>query len=105
MAPSAPMASADEGPTYPAAGVTTTRPTTMAVAAPTAVARPPRTRSIIVQVARVAAGASSVLTNASAAVGPADNALPALNPNQPNHNTPAPSIVNGTLCGSMAWRP
>ena len=42
---------------YPAAGVTTTRPTTMAVAPPTAVTRPTRTRSISVQVASVAAGA------------------------------------------------
>ena len=41
----------------------------MAVAAPTAVTRPPRSRSISVQVASVAAGASSVLVNASAAVG------------------------------------
>ena len=30
----------------------------------------------------------------------AASALPALNPNHPNHRTPAPSSVNGTLCGS-----
>ena len=29
----------------------------------------------------------------------AATALPALNPNQPNHRSPAPSSVNGTLCG------
>ncbi len=83
----------------------TTSPTTMAVAAPMAVTRPPRARSISVHVASVAAGASRVLVKASAAVGDAARALPALKPNQPNHSTPAPSSVNGTLCGRMAWRP
>ena len=99
------MTMAESGLIKPAAGVTTTRPTTMAVAAPTAVAAPPRSRSNMVQIASVAAGASRVLVNASAAVGPADRALPALKPNHPNHSSPAPSIANGTLCGSIAWRP
>src|SRR6185436_12700679 len=105
MAPSAPITIADTGPTYPAAGVITTRPTTIAVAAPTAVTVPPRNMSISVQAASVAAGASSVFVNASVAVVPADSALPALKPNQPNHNRPAPSMVKGTLCGRIAWRP
>ena len=30
----------------------------------------------------------------------AASALPALKPNQPNQSRPAPSSVNGTLCGS-----
>ena len=32
---------------------------------------------------------------------PAESALPALNPNQPNHRSIPPSIVIGTLCGAM----
>src|SRR5262244_3770236 len=95
---------ADTGETKPAAGVTATRPTTAAVAAPTAVARPARTRSRSVQTTSVAAGANIVFTNARAAGAPAESALPALNPNQPNQRRPAPSSVNGTLWGRLACR-
>src|SRR5690349_16679034 len=101
----APITIADIGPTYPAAGVMTTRPTTIAVAAPTAVTVPPRSISIIVHAKSAAAGASSVLVNARVAVVPAESALPALKPNHPNHSSPAPSIVKGTLWGRIAWRP
>jgi len=74
----------------PAAGVIATSPTTMPVAAPTAVALPLRTRSSTVQTTRVPAGANIVLTNARAATALAARALPALKPNQPNHRSPAP---------------
>ena len=87
-------------PTNPAAGVMATSPTTIAVAQPTAVGLPERIASRKVQTTSVAAGASIVVTNARAAIGVAARALPALKPNQPNHNNPAPSSVNGTLCGS-----
>src|SRR5947207_15631903 len=90
------------GPTKPAAGVMATRPTTMAVAAPTAVVLFDRTASRIVQTTRVAAGASIVAVKARAAMLFAASALPALNPNQPNHSRPAPRSVNGTLCGRSA---
>src|SRR5688500_5662502 len=83
----------------PAAGVTATRPTTIAVAQPTAVGLPDRAMSRKVQTTSVAAGASIVVTNASPAIGPATSALPALNPNQPNQSRPAPRSVSGTLCG------
>ena len=83
----------------PAAGVTATRPTTIAVAAPTAVGRPDRMASRNVQTTSVAAGASIVVTNARPAMLFAASALPALKPNQPNHSRPAPRSVNGTLCG------
>ena len=83
----------------PAAGVTATRPTTMAVAAPTAVALPGRTSRAGSRRPACAAGASIVVTNARPAIGLAASALPALNPNQPNHSRPAPSSTNGTLCG------
>src|ERR1043166_5436135 len=103
-----PSAMALIGPMNPAAGVIATRPTTMAVAAPTAVAFFCRIISSRVHTTSVPAGASIVVVNASAAGTPAApeplaaSALPALNPNQPNHSRPAPSNVNGTLCGSSA---
>src|SRR5687767_1822674 len=99
------MAIADIGETKPAAGVIATRPMTIAVAAPMAVAFLVRNRSTTVQTTSVAVGASIVFTNASAAVAFAARAEPALNPNQPTHNKPAPRRVKGTFCGRVAWRP
>src|ERR1041385_7281865 len=96
----APRSSAFIGLTKPAAGVMATRPTTMAVAQPTAVGLPGRIRSRNVQTTNVAAGASIVVTKARPAMVLAATALPALNPNQPNQSRPAPSSTNGTLCGS-----
>src|ERR1043165_1839775 len=84
----------------PAAGVIATRPTTMAVAAPTAVALPERITSRNVQTTSVAVGASIVVMNARPAIGLAASALPALQPNQPNQSSPAPRRTKGTLCGS-----
>src|SRR5687767_10000727 len=84
----------------PAAGVMATRPTTIAVAAPTAVDLPRRTQSRRVQTTSVPAGASIVVTNARPAIGLAARALPALNPNHPNQRRPDPSRTSGTLCGS-----
>jgi len=66
---------------------------------------PVRSRSIIVHTIRVAAGAKRVFVKARAALGLAPRALPALNPNQPNQSSPAPSTVNGTLWGRIACRP
>src|SRR3989338_9992441 len=88
------------GPMKPAAGVTATSPTTIAVAAPTAVGFFVRAASRSVHTASVPAGASSVVVKASAAMPFAASALPELNPNHPNHRKPAPSSVNGTLGGS-----
>src|SRR5687768_8084943 len=85
----------------PAAGVTATRPTTIAVAAPTAVTLFERSRSQNVHTTRVAAGANIVVTNARPAIGLAATALPALKPNQPNHSRPEPRSTNGTLCGRI----
>src|SRR3954466_11643756 len=84
----------------PAAGVIATSPTTIAVAAPTAVGLPERMTSRTVQTTSVAAGASIVVTNARPAIGVAPSALPELNPNHPNHSRPEPSSTNGTLCGT-----
>src|SRR5688500_18044492 len=96
----APSAIALIGLMNPAAGVMATSPTTMAVAAPTAVGLRERSASRKVHTSRVAAGASMVVTNARAATGVAPSALPALKPNHPNHNNPEPSSVSGTLWGS-----
>src|ERR1044071_2007986 len=76
-----------------------TRPTTMAVAAPTGVGLPEREESRDVQT-RSGAAARNVAVKASAAMLFDASALPELNPNHPNQSTPAPSSVNGTLCGS-----
>src|SRR5678816_1131755 len=96
----APSAMALIGLMYPAAGVIATRPTTIAVAAPTAVGFPDRIASRNVQTTSVAAGARKVFANARLASSFEASALPELNPNQPNHRRPAPSSTNGTLCGS-----
>src|SRR5271170_2879708 len=100
-----PIAIAANGVTNPAAGVIATRPTTAPVAAPTAVARPVRTRSNSIHATNADAAAVWVVTSALAATPFAANALPALNPNHPNQSSPAPSNVNGTLCGTYDTRP
>src|SRR5688572_583832 len=100
MAAIPPSRSAFIGLMNPAAGVTATRPTTIAVALPTAVTFPSLTRSRSAQTVSVAAGASIVVTNARLAIGLAASALPALNPNQPNQSSPDPSSTSGTLCGT-----
>src|SRR6187549_3718907 len=100
MAASPPRAMALIGLIKPAAGVTATRPTTIAVAAPTAVGFPERMMSRIVQTTSVPAGASIVVTKARPAIGLAARALPELKPNHPNHSRPAPSRTNGTLWGT-----
>ncbi len=83
--------------TKPAAGVIPTKPATAPVAAPTAVGLPRRTFSKINQVNAAAAAEVLVLTKAIVAKLPEARALPALKPNQPNHNNPAPNKMKGTL--------
>src|SRR6186713_3141162 len=97
----APSASALIGLMKPAAGVIATRPTTIAVAAPTAVGLRERSASRKVHTNSVAAGASIVVTNARLAIGLAARALPALKPNHPNQRRPAPSNTVGMLCGRI----
>src|SRR5713101_9815735 len=90
--------------TKPAAGVIPTSPTTTPVAAPTAVTLPVRTRSQQAHVTSAVAAAVLVFVNATAARPFAASADPALNPNQPNHSSPAPSSTRGTLWGTMGTR-
>ena len=92
-----PIRRAPSGVTNPAAGVTPTRPATAPVAAPTAVALPRKAASMMSQVKVPAAAPVLVATKATVARPPEASALPALNPNQPNHSKPAPSKIKGTL--------
>src|SRR5664279_1354102 len=83
------------------AGVIATRPATAPEAAPTLVGRPSRSFSTTSQAPMAAAVATWVFMNAMPARLPAVSAEPALNPNHPNHSSPAPSSTNGTLCGRI----
>ncbi len=59
---------------------------------------------MLIQASIAAQAPSWVFTRAYPATFPADSALPALKPNQPNHKIPAPSSTSGTLWGrSSGW--
>src|SRR5438128_647851 len=88
-----PMMIDDIGPTYPEAGVMATRPQTAPTEMPTADGLPFRTQSVSIQLTAAAAAARFVTTSAFTAKAFAARALPALKPNQPNHNRDAPSIT------------
>src|SRR5208337_4697605 len=100
-----PTAIAPMGLTLPQAGVIATRPATAAVAIPSAVGFPRWNHSIAAQVTIAVDVAVLVFRNASAASGLALSALPALNPNHPNHRRPAPVTQKGRLCGGMGSLP
>src|SRR5437773_9258840 len=97
----APMISADIGPTYPEAGVIATSPATAPDAAPRTVGLPRVIHSVNIQPSAAAAAPVFVARNALTARALASSALPALNPNQPNHSRPAPITVIGRLCGCI----
>src|ERR1051326_6899118 len=90
------------GPTKPLAGVMATSPMTAPVAVAIALGFLFSAQLNTIQVNAQAAAAVFVTTNALAASGPADRALPALNPNQPNHSRAAPSRTKGTLLEGSA---
>src|SRR3989442_13799960 len=92
------------GPTYPEAGVMATRPQTAPTAIPTADGFFFLTQSVNIQLAAAPAAARFVTTNAFTARAFAARALPALNPNQPNHSTEAPRITYGMLFGRLSRR-
>ena len=96
----APNASECIEPTKPAAGVMATSAATTPEAMPMVDTRWCRAYSANAQPTMPAAAAMNVLTNACAAAPSAASAEPALNPNQPNHRMPAPSMTNGTLWGT-----
>ncbi len=82
-----------------------TSPATAPVQAPRTVALPLCSHSIVIQVNAAAAAAVFVLTNAATADVPADSALPALKPNQPNQSSAVPSAVMVRLCGCISSSP
>ena len=86
----------------PAAGVTATRPATAPDAPPSSDGLPETRRSIPIHASTPAAGATKVLTIATAASPLASSAEPALKPNQPTHSRPAPTIVSASECGGIA---
>src|SRR4029079_11700094 len=73
----------------------------MPEAAPSVVGCPSRIFSTSSQASIAAAVATVVVTNVVAAIPFELRAEPALNPYQPNHSRPAPSITNGRLCGRI----
>src|SRR5438105_15870658 len=85
-AAAAPITSAARGVTNPAAGVIDTSPTIAPVAAPTAVVRRLRVRSISNKPAIAAAAAACVLTGAVTARPHPLNADHAYQPNHTQHN-------------------
>ena len=89
------------GPTNPAAGVIATRPATAPEIAPKALGLPLRNHSARHQPMAAAAAPKWVAIKALVASVPADNALPALNPNQPTHRRPAPMKLRTTLWGGI----
>src|SRR5690242_10835880 len=76
-----------------------TSPTTAPTQAPSADGLLPRMPSKNIHASAAAADAVFVVANAIVAWPDADNADPALNPNQPNHNMPVPRITNGMFAG------
>src|SRR4051812_19336985 len=94
-----PMSSAGSGCTKPEAGVMATSPATHPDIAPSTLGLPVRIHSTSVQPSVAAAAPKCVATKALVAKPDAATALPALNPNQPNHSRQAPMTLRTMLCG------
>src|SRR6478672_3696922 len=94
-----PITMACIGCTNPAAGVIATNPATAPDMAPSALGLLFLIHSTPAQAAAAAAVAKCVLTKALVASAPDDNALPALNPNQPTQRRQAPIKLSTTECG------
>ena len=77
----------------------------LAESAPTTLGLPLKVQLRSVHVSMAAAAAMNVTVNAIDASPLACNALPALNPNQPNQRSAAPKTTNGMLCGSIGSLP
>src|SRR3989344_1642757 len=94
-----PIAIAANGPTKPEAGVIATKPQTAPIAVPVAVGFPLTIQSMNIQLKAAHAAAILVTKRALIARPYAANALPPLNPNQPNQSNAVPRITNGMLFG------
>src|SRR5206468_7230529 len=95
--PAMPIQIAEMGPTKPEAGVMATSPATAPLAAPSTVGLPRPSHSAPIHDSAAADVAVLVATKALVASPLAASALPALNPNQPNHRSAAPTRTNGML--------
>src|SRR5215218_5968809 len=100
-----PIAIEPIGPTQPHAGVIATRPATAPDAAPNMVGVPRCIHSANDQARAAAAVARIVLANTIAVKPLASRPEPTLKPNQPTHNSEAPIMTIGTLCGGKAVLP
>src|SRR5579864_1490881 len=87
--------------TNPDAGVIVASPATMPEATPNTLGFPFPSHSAVTQPSAAAAAEKWVAAKALLARAPALTALPALKPNQPNHNSPAPMRLSTTLCGGI----
>src|SRR6185503_2106272 len=96
-----PIPRAAIGVTNPDAGVMPTKPQTAPDIAPSTVGFPVRSHSAAIHPRVAVAAAKWVAVKALLASAPADNALPALNPNQPTHSIQAPMTLNTRLCGAI----
>src|ERR1051325_924935 len=106
MRPAAtPIAIAPLGVTKPHAGVMTTRPATAPEQKPSTLGLPRVIHSAIGQTNEATAVARVVVVNAFAAITSAATALPALNPYQPTHNMPVPTMHKTMLCGGIGSLP
>src|SRR5450759_1929529 len=91
------MTMAALGSTNPEAGVMATRPATAPQTAPTTLGVPLCSQLTVTQVRAAMPAAVLVTTNALAARPFAARAEPPLNPNQPNHRSPAPRAATPEL--------
>src|SRR5580704_17538369 len=87
------------GVTNPHAGVMTTKPATAPEQNPSTLGLPRVIHSAIGQTKEATAVAKVVVVKALAAMTSEATALPALNPYQPTHNMPVPTMHRTTLCG------
>src|SRR5512132_4098402 len=95
------MMIAPVGVTKPHAGVMTTNPATAPEQKPKILGLPRKAYSAMAQVKEATAVASVVVVKALAAMPSAATALPALNPYQPTHSMPVPTMHRTMLCGGI----
>src|SRR5206468_7751351 len=100
-----PMITAPVEVTKPQAGVITTKPATAPEQKPSTLGLPRVIHSAIGQTNEATAVASVVVVKALAATTSAPTALPALNPYQPTHSMPVPTMHNTMLCGGIGSLP
>src|SRR5713226_1313545 len=97
------MAKAPPTLTNPDPGVMATRPATAPLAAPMILGLPVQIQLIPIQLNAAIAAAVLVTTKALVARVPAMTALPALNPNQPNHRNDAPRTMYVVSCAPTCF--